>query len=142
MSTVMKFKRQASEGKMAKIQALLAKRQMHVLEIAEAVPISKRHALEYIAELRKRGLVHISKWVREVEQLGRMYPRPVYAAGPGEDAPKPAALSPEERSKRAWKLIKSDPERHMTLVQKRRTRRTLRKPRADVAAAWMQEGTQ
>lgn len=134
----MKFTRPAALAKMARTIDLLTVTPMTAAELADALPISKRHAQEYINQLMADGRVFIIRWARHVEHSQRMYPRPVYAVGQGIDAPQPEPLTPEQRKKRAWARVKADPERYVThLLKKRKYRADVRGPRADVAAAWI-----
>lgn len=137
----MAFKRPAALAKIERVLALLAERPRTAHELAEAIPMSKRHAQDYINHLHETGRVYIVRWVRHVEHSGRMYPRPVYQLQNlkiVKDRPKPPPLTPEQRKRRAWELVKADPERHTThLLKKRRYRTDKKGPRTDIAAAWI-----
>ena len=133
----MAFVRPAAQKKIERLLAMLAK-PMTIHDIAEALPLSKRNALAYVAHLREQRLVRIAKWTRDIEQSGRMYPRPLYQVGDKPDAPKPAAMTEPEKKARAWALIKADPERHYQhTLRKRRERADRKGPRRDIAANWI-----
>lgn len=134
----MTYTRPAAIAKIDRIMAMLKQRPRTVFDVAEALPMSKRHAQSYLNHLMAERRIHIKRWVRHIDQRDRMYPRPVYAAGEGVDAEPPAPLTPRERRARAWAVIKADPERHLDYLQRKRVARTDAKgPRADRAAAWM-----
>lgn len=133
----MAFVRPAAQKKIERLLAMLAK-PMTIHDIAEALPLSKRNAQEYVNHLTERRLVHIAKWARDIKQSGRMYPRPMYQVGDKADAPKPRPLSEPEKKARAWALIKADPERHYQhTLRKRRERADRKGPRRDIAANWI-----
>lgn len=135
---VMAFVRPAALAKIERILALLAERPRHVHDLAEAVPLSKRYAQIYLNHLMAQEQVHIKRWVRNIDQAERMYPRPVYAAGKGVNAPAPKPLTKDQRKKRAWARVKADPERHTKHLMKKRVYRAVRRaPRPDIAAAWL-----
>lgn len=133
MTHQMTFSRPAALAKLARIRALLEARPMTVRELADAVPLSKRYAQEYLNHLMSQHQVYIKRWVRDVAYSDRMYPRPVYAMGDRANAPAPKPLTSDQRKKRAWERIKADPERYVTHLLKKR------KYRADVAANWMMQ---
>ena len=133
----MAFVRPAAQKKIERLLALLAK-PMTIHEIAEALPLSKRNAQEYVNHLIERHQVRIAKWTRDIEQSGRMYPRPMYQLGEKPDAPKPEPLTEAQRKVRAWERVKADPERHYQhTLRKRRERADRRGPRRDIAANWI-----
>lgn len=136
------FIRPAALAKIERILQLLTERPRTAHELAEAIPMSKRHAQEYVNHLHSAQRIYISTWRRHVEHSGRMYPRPAYRVQPADcirrDASKPKPLTPDERKRRAWELVKADPERHMTHILKKRKYRADRKgPRTDIAANWI-----
>lgn len=138
MSWRMNFTREPAQRKIARILTLLSEQPRTVHALVETVPLSRRHVQEYLNHLMDAERIHIRRWVRDISQSGRMYPRPVYAAGKGRNAPQPPALTPKERQRRAWELVKADPERYVShLLSKRRYRSDRRGARPDRAAAWI-----
>lgn len=133
----MAFVRPAAQRKIERLMALLAK-PMTIHEIAEALPLSKRNAQEYVNHLIERRQVRIARWTRDIEQSGRMYPRPMYQLGDKPGAPKPEPLTEAQRKVRAWERVKADPERHYQhTLRKRRERADRLGPRRDIAANWI-----
>lgn len=131
----MTFTNQASKRKIERILALLADRPMTTKQLSPLVPISAAWARIYMKHLLQTRRIHIETWVRHAEDSDRMYPRPVYRAGDGPDAPRPAALTYDERLKRAWAVVKADPERHDKTNARRRARNL--KPRANPLTSWI-----
>ena len=133
----MAFVRPAALRKIERILDLLRK-PMTVHDLAEAIPLSKRNTLEYLNHLKAGGQIHVAKWVRDIQQSGRMYPRPAYLVGDKPDAERPGPLTEAQRKVRAWERIKADPERHYEhSLRKRRYRADRRGPRRDIAANWI-----
>lgn len=134
----MTFRNRTSAARIERIVELLAERPRHTHELAVALPLSKRNVTVYLNHLHGQGRVHITRWVRDIDERDRMYPRPVYALGAGNDAPKPKPLNAHQRNARAWKRIKVDPERYVDhLLSKRKYRADQRGPRCDIAASWI-----
>lgn len=131
----MTFTNQASRRKIERILALLADRPMTTKQLAPLVPIGTAWARIYVKHLHQTRQIHIETWVRHAEDSDRMYPRPLYRAGDGPDATKPAALTYEEQLKRAWAKVKADPERHQKFNARRRARNL--KPRANPLTSWI-----
>lgn len=131
----MTFTNPASVQRIERILSALSERPMTMADLCESSHISASWCRVYVQHLRKNGQIHISGWVRHAQQGDRMYPRPLYRAGDKPDAPKPAALTKIEKGKRAWSLIKQNPERHLE-VNARRRGRTL-KPRANPLTLWI-----
>ncbi len=131
------FTMPASLAKLQRIRDMLAVRPMNVHEIAQALPISKRWAIVYVAHLHDADEIHVLRWDKHIEAREKRHATEVWTLGPGEDAPRPAADGHEVRARRAWKSLKEDPERHMVTLAKRRTRRRLKNLRPDPAAAWL-----
>ena len=133
----MAFVRPAAQKKIDRLLAMLAK-PMTIHDIAQALPLSKRNAQEYVNHLVEQRQVRIAKWARDIAQSGRMYPRPMYQLGDKPDAPKPEPLTEAQRKVRAWARVKADPERHYQhTLRKRRERSDRRGPRPDIAANWI-----
>lgn len=131
------FTKPAALAKLQRIRDMLAKQPMNVHEIAQALPISKRWALEYVAHLHDAKQVHVLRWDKHIEARAKRHATEVWTFGPGEDAPKPKADDRKVRHRRAWNALKTDPERHMVNLAKRRVRRRLKNLRPDQAAAWL-----
>ena len=131
------FTKPAALTKLQRIRDMLATRPMNVHEIAQALPISKRWALAYVAHLHENQQIHVLRWDKEIEARAKRHATEVWMLGPGIDAPRPAPDGHTTRAKRAWESLKADPERHMVTLAKRRVRRRLRKLRPDPAAAWL-----
>lgn len=79
---------------------------MTAREIAEELGL--KHITQVSAALGPfRGtLVRVGGWRRD-EDGGRLYPRALYAAGPGVDAPKPEKLPRSEYNRRARHKLRS-----------------------------------
>lgn len=134
----MTFTTAAAQLKLQRMRQMLQGQPMTVHQVAEAVPISRRWAQAYINHLKGQGQVYIQSWCDELVD-GRRYPRPVYASIPA-DAPKPEAKDAVQ-SKREWRQrVMADPDLHHRELMKQRARRLRKKPRADVAAAWLFRG--
>lgn len=101
-------------------------------EIAALVGIAIVSVRRHIRFMHSRGHVHIRRWMRASNYV------PCWAAGQGEDAPRPPRRTDAERMRAYHALIKLDPERHMHLLEYQRAYRTKRrKMRPDKAAWWM-----
>lgn len=59
---------------------------------------SKQTGAAIVHRMRKAKEMHICKWLMADPAGGRLYPRPVYRLGPGEDAEKPAR-KPRDRDR-------------------------------------------
>lgn len=125
---VMTFTTEAAKIKLAKIRTMLKERGMTAHEVAAAVPMSKRWAQDYLNHLKEDERVYIHDWTDEVEQCGRMYPRPIYrAVVPRKDAEKPAPLTKAQRQARKHKKMMGDTLRyakHIDVERKRRAAKT------------------
>lgn len=102
------------------------------IELESFINLDKRTLISYLAHLHATGQIHIAAWTRDGEHF---YPRPIYKAGAGVDAPKPGPLTETEKQKRAWARLKADPERYISHLYKQRKNRFT--PRPDIAAAWL-----
>lgn len=136
MSPQMTFTKPAALAKIDRILKLLAK-PMTAHALAQALPLSKRWVNEYLKHLHANGRVHISDWVREIKERERMYPREIWLAGKGVDAPRPPALNLDERKKRAWQRVKANEDKHDRLLARRRVMNRIKKRRVEPAAAWI-----
>ena len=79
----MTFKNKAALIKMEKIRALLQGAPMTLPALSLAVHCHQRSIYRYLEALDDE--IHIADWSR----IGNNYPVPVFAYGPGEDAPRP-----------------------------------------------------
>jgi hypothetical protein len=64
-----------------------------------------KHVAGELSKLKKKGKIHYGGW--EPFEGNRRSPRPVYAFGPGEDAPRPTPM-PVAQRKRRYKLKHPD----------------------------------
>ena len=136
MNAQMTFTKPAALAKIDRILKLLAK-PMTAHALAQALPLSKRWVGEYLKHLHANGRVHIIDWVREIKECERMYPREIWLAGEGVDAPRPPALNLDERKKRAWARLKQDDDRIDRHRARRRVLTRLKQRRPDMAASWI-----
>lgn len=107
-----------AEDRKASILKLLGDRQMTAAELVKAMLLER--ARIYVIEMHAAGAVHVTKWKQDSTGA---YRSPVYAAGPGVDAARPAPQSEHEKSARHWKKLKSDPHRHAHYLQRNRMRK-------------------
>ena len=131
------FTKQASQLRIARIEALLAQSPMNAHQLAQALPLSKRWVLEYLEHLRSQERVHVLRWDKDIEERAKRHAIEVWTLGPGADAPRPAADGLRVRRRRAWESLKADEDRHELVNAKRRVRRRIAKGRPDVAASWI-----
>ncbi len=75
------------------------------VEIAREQGVSRDSAANSLSRLHDRGRVHIHDWTLEVEGVGRRT-RAIYAAGQGEDKPKPPRETNAEKKRRLYKRNK------------------------------------
>lgn len=136
MTHKMAFNKPASLAKINRI-LLLLQQPMTAHALALAVPMSKRWVHEYLRHLHDCKRIHIKDWARDIAERKGMYPRELWLAGEGVDAPRPPALTLEERTKRAWKRLKDDEEKHATVLAKRRVMRRIARLKPDPASAWI-----
>jgi len=131
------FTKAASQVRIARIEALLSQSPMNVHQLAQALPLSKRWVLEYLAHLHDLKRVHVLRWDKDIEERAKRHAIEVWAFGPGVDAPRPAADGLKVRRRRAWESLKADEDRHERVTAMRRVRRRIAKARPDIAAAWI-----
>lgn len=100
--------------------------------IAKAIGVAIGNTWKVTDTLHARQEIHIQRWERP-----RSGPwSPVFAAGPGLDAPKPGKMSAEEVQRRYRERMRAErPEEYRLRWARQNAKR--RKPRADVAAAWI-----
>lgn len=136
----MSFTTAAAKAKLAKIRELLSEQSMTAHELAEAVPMSKRWVQAYLNHLKDDGRVYIPKWTKEIEQCGRIYPRPFYrTVRVPPDAPKPEPMTAKERQARKHQKMMQDPVKYGQHIAKERKRRAARTGRAlpAVRTSWV-----
>lgn len=127
----MKFTRGPALLKIERILEVLGDG-MNKHQVAEAIAIDPHTASRYLQYLLDNNRVHIARY----DRVGaNWYPVKVYVAGQGENAPKPAPMSKNERYARAWERTKADPEKYLDYLAAKRRRQF--KPRPDIASAWM-----
>lgn len=139
MNNKMTFTKHSALAKIDRILELL-KQPMSAHALAKALPLSKRWVHAYLKHLHANGRIHITTWVRDIAERKGMYPRELWLAGEGVDAPRPPALNLEERKKRAWARLKADEEKHARLVARRRVMDRIKKRRPEPAVAWILGG--
>lgn len=110
--------RVSAEERKAKILSLLGEREMTAAELAKAMLLER--ARVYVIEMHAAGVVHVAKWKQDSTGA---YRSPVYAAGPGVDAPRPEPQSEHEKCARYWARLKADPHRHAHYLQRNRMRK-------------------
>jgi hypothetical protein len=99
---------------------------MTVKQLVKVIFLDPHHLSKCLHRYRKEGLVHICSWTVEDN-----YPKAVWKAGTGKDAPKPAPMTYKEISLRYRERVKQDPTRRIRRAFNRR------KVRSDVAASWV-----
>lgn len=107
-----------AEDRKASILKLLGDRQMTAAELVKAMLLER--ARIYVIEMHAAGAVHVATWKQD---SAGAYRSPVYAAGLGADATRPAPQSEHEKSARHWKKLKSDPHRHAHYLLRNRMRK-------------------
>jgi hypothetical protein len=132
----MTFTRPAALVKIDRILALLAT-PTTAHSLALALPLSKRWVHEYLQYLHANKRVHIADWAREIKQSGRMYPRELWLAGEGADAPRPPPMDLGERKKRAWQRLRADEDRYERRRARRRVMSRIKRRQPEPAAAWI-----
>lgn len=107
-----------TEDQCKKILRKLRARPMTAAEVVEEMLLQR--ARIYVFDMHAAGRVHITSWKQDATGAWRS---PVYAAGAGQDAPRPGPQSQREKGARAWQKLKADPHRHGLLLQRNRMRR-------------------
>lgn len=131
----MTFTKRPALLRIERILAALAAKPMTTPELAEAIHLSSTWCAMYVKHLHSTKRIYISAWVYHVEGSDRMYPRAVYRPGTHSDAFKPAPLTEAERGRRAWKLVRDDPERRIQVNARRRARKL--QPKANPLTLWI-----
>lgn len=135
----MTLERRPAQIKVKRLLDKLAQEPMTAPEIAQFLCLSLVTArTAYLPLLHARGQIHIKRWSRDaVAGLGPRL-RPVFTAGPGEDAPRPPK-SKSATHKRWYKKLKKDPVKYSRLLAKKMQYYHNKRfePRPDVAAAWV-----
>lgn len=102
------------------ILARLRRRPRTEPEIRVAVGLSAPGLRPYLVDLRRGGRIHIVAWSRKEVAGLKPYLRPVYAAGPGEDAPRPPPLTQREIQREFARRVAADPEKYRSADRTRR----------------------
>jgi hypothetical protein len=68
-------------------------------DVARDLETPLRAVQDGVAKLKAGRCIHVSGYRRD-EDGGALHPRPLYVAGPGEDAPRPPRLTQAEYDKR------------------------------------------
>ncbi len=123
------FTRVASLARIDRIREALLMREMTTEEIAAAVHINTSYAREYIKHLRSRFDIHIVGY-RAVKRT-HLWHHPIYAWGPGTDAPPPKRQTDAQRARER----RRDPEKKLADAMKQRAKRI--QPRRDWTASWI-----
>jgi hypothetical protein len=107
----------AADRKTQIVKVLRTKR-LTAAELNDEVGLKR--ARIYVIELHAEKRVHIAGWKKR--DTGGS-PAPIYAAGRGPDAPRPATQTVHEKCARAWRKLKADPHRHGLHLQRNRLRK-------------------
>lgn len=104
-------------------------------QIWERIGMGTRPSVDRaLASMRDRGLVHIVRYDRGADGP----PKPVWIAGPGKDAARPAPLTRSQRAKRIRdRLREEDPLQYKAVVARGNLRRRGHAVRADKASSWL-----
>lgn len=137
MGCKMTFSTTLSLMRIKRILDMLSAKPTNVLAIAAALPISKRWAHKYLKHMHANGQIHITRWDKEVAERAKRHAIEIWAAGPGEDAPRPEPDGHLDRSRRAWKRLRADQDRLERVNARRRVKRRIKAKRPDIAAAWI-----
>lgn len=100
--------------------------------IAQAIGVTISNAWSITAVMHQRGEIHVARWERPTSGPWA----PVFAAGPGLDAPKPERADKRDVQRRYRERMRAEKPDEYRLRWKRQNAKR-RKPRADVAAAWI-----
>jgi hypothetical protein len=102
-------------------------------DLAPKIFLCYGHAWRVLKLMHQQGLVHIAKWpLRRTNRCTRVA---AYAAGPGKDAKKPAALTGPQKQARCRHKARQDGDRYALIRAKDRARK--RKPARDPLVAAM-----
>lgn len=128
-----------SDGAKARIKLMLdaiATRSMTADELTALTGIIKRSTTCYITHLKKTHKLHVSDWIYKVTEK-RNTAIPLYRAGFGVDAPRPRALTAQQKGKRARDKLKTDDAAmRRALAARKRYRRKQQRIKAEVKAAF------
>ena len=133
----MTFTKTASKLRLQRILDMLQVQPTNVLGVAAALPMSKRWVYEYLKHLHANKQIHILRWDKDIEERAKRHAIEVWAFGSGKDAVRPPPDGKAVRSKRAWKSLKADEDRHELANAKRRVRRRIKAKKPDIAASWI-----
>lgn len=132
----MTFTSTLAARRIERIQLLLRREYMTVLEIAESIYMSPVRTREYIRHLLKTNQIHVYKWDKR-QTAGKSHWIAVYAWGNAKSPPKPKSKeTTAERLRRRYKERKlADPEWHMQMLAKLKAKRM--PIQRDWSAAWI-----
>jgi len=126
----MTFDTKMALARIERFQLALRRQDCTAQELADAVFLHPRYAVQYIRYLHDQGRIHICEY-RLVRMIFKLCAHPVYAWGPGADAPPPKRLTHAERSR----IRRKDPEFRLREAAKQRAKRIM--PYRDWTAAWI-----
>lgn len=84
-------------------------------EVAEALGIAPKTAVNRIDRMRARGLLYVARWTQRPGS-----PIPHVAVGRHPDEPKPRVKTQAEKVREYRKRVQADPKRHKAALRKRR----------------------
>lgn len=104
-------------------------------EIWQSIGMGSRPSVDRaLLSMRDRGLVHIVRYDRGADGP----PKPVWIAGPGQDATRPAPMSKTECARiRRNRLREEDPLKYKAIIARDNLRRRGHAVRADKASSWL-----
>lgn len=101
-------------------QRMEAGEQMDVVAVWKATATGTyKWAYSTLHQWRKAGLIHVAQWHKRSDG-GQ--PQPTYAWWPGEDAPRPARFTAQDKARRYMEALKADPERYAHFCARRSMR--------------------
>lgn len=107
--------------RMEQIAAALQAGPMCAHDLAPKVFLCFEQARRYLQFMHGQGQVHIAKWtLRRTPRATRVA---AYAAGPGQDAPRPEALTNAQRQRRSIHSARQDGNRYALIRAKDRARK-------------------
>lgn len=107
--------------RIAAITAALQAGPLCAHDLAPKVFLCYGHLWRILKHMHEQGMVHIVKW--PLRQTGRCTRVAAYAAGPGKDAKKPAALTGPQKQARSRNKARQDGDRYALMRAKDRARK-------------------
>jgi hypothetical protein len=108
----------SSKAKLQKAIFLLQNEPLTRAELAEKVFCGRVAAVNILRFLRDNNVVYIVSW----REGGRGAMIPSYRLGSNRDAPRPKRPTPKQHAAMSRKLLRSDPEKHMAHLMRRRAK--------------------